>query len=80
LYLAQVTEKEPAEKRFKDVPVIRDFPEVFPTDLPGLPPPRQVDFWIDIVLGAAPMARAPYQLAPSKIKELAEQLQELSEK
>nr|GFA02562.1 putative reverse transcriptase domain-containing protein [Tanacetum cinerariifolium] len=55
----------------KDVPVIRDFPEVFPNDLPGLPPPRKVEFRIGLVPGAAPVARAPYWLAPSEMKELA---------
>nr|GEW38442.1 putative reverse transcriptase domain-containing protein [Tanacetum cinerariifolium] len=63
----------------EDVPVIRDFPEVFPNDLPGLPPPRQVEFRIDLVPGAAPVARAPYRLAPLEMKELAKQLQVLSE-
>ncbi|GJR49599.1 putative reverse transcriptase domain-containing protein [Tanacetum coccineum] len=72
--------KEPKEKRLEDVPVIRDFPEVFPDDLPGLPPPRQVEFKIELVPGAAPVARAPYRLAPSEMKELADQLQELLEK
>nr|GEY00033.1 putative reverse transcriptase domain-containing protein [Tanacetum cinerariifolium] len=71
---------EPQEKRIEDVPVIRDFPEVFPDDLPGLPPPRQVEFRIDLVPGTAPIACAPYQLAPSEMKELAKQLQELFEK
>ncbi|GJX69629.1 putative reverse transcriptase domain-containing protein [Tanacetum coccineum] len=80
LFVAHVTEKEPKEKRLEDVPVIRDFPEVFPDDLPGLPPPRQVEFKIELVPGAAPVARAPYRLAPSEMKELADQLQELSEK
>ncbi|GJW13864.1 putative reverse transcriptase domain-containing protein [Tanacetum coccineum] len=80
LFLAQVTEQEPKEKRLEDVPVIRDFPEVFPEDLPGLPPPRQVEFRIDLILGAAPVARAPYRLAPSEMKELSKQLQELLEK
>ncbi|GJZ64955.1 putative reverse transcriptase domain-containing protein [Tanacetum coccineum] len=80
LFVAHVTEKEPKEKRLKDVPVIRDFPEVFPDDLPGLPPPRQVEFKIELVPGAAPVARAPYRLAPSEMKELADQLQELLEK
>nr|GEW34758.1 hypothetical protein [Tanacetum cinerariifolium] len=54
--------------------------KVFPDDLPGLPPPRQVEFRIDLIPGAAPVARAPYRLAPSEMKELAKQLQELSEK
>ncbi|GJT46329.1 putative reverse transcriptase domain-containing protein [Tanacetum coccineum] len=80
LFVAHVTEKEPKEKHLEDVPVIRDFPEVFPDDLPGLPPPRQVEFKIELVPGVAPVARAPYRLAPSEMKELADQLQELSEK
>ncbi|GJW48448.1 hypothetical protein Tco_0080094 [Tanacetum coccineum] len=56
------------------------FPEVFPEELPGLPPPRQVELRIDLILGTAPVAHAPYRLAPSKMKELSKQLQELSEK
>ncbi|GKC76515.1 putative reverse transcriptase domain-containing protein [Tanacetum coccineum] len=50
--------------------VIRDFPEVFPNDLPGLPPPRQVEFRINLVSGAAPVARVPYRLTPSEMREL----------
>ncbi|GJY15110.1 putative reverse transcriptase domain-containing protein [Tanacetum coccineum] len=53
---------------------------VFPEDLPGLPPARPVEFQIDLIPGAAPVARAPYRLAPSEMKELSEQLQELSNK
>ncbi|GKD97243.1 hypothetical protein Tco_1381140, partial [Tanacetum coccineum] len=56
--------------------VIRDFPE----DLHGLPPPRQVEFRIDLILGVALVARAPYRLAPSELKELSEQLRELTKK
>nr|GEV03900.1 putative reverse transcriptase domain-containing protein [Tanacetum cinerariifolium] len=69
-----------AGKRLEDVPIVRDFPEVFPEDLPGIPPARQVEFQIDLVPGAAPVARAHYWLALSKMKELAEQLQEPSDK
>nr|GFC14124.1 uncharacterized protein [Tanacetum cinerariifolium] len=68
------------EKRLEDVPVVRDFPEVFPEDLSGLPLIRSVEFQIDLVTGAAPVARVPYRLAPSEMKELAEQLKELSDK
>ncbi|GJU48805.1 hypothetical protein Tco_1218360 [Tanacetum coccineum] len=67
-------------KRLKDVPIVRDFPEVFPEDLSGIPPARQVEFRIDLVPGAAPVARVPYRLSPSEMKELEEQLQELSDK
>ncbi|GJR38434.1 putative reverse transcriptase domain-containing protein [Tanacetum coccineum] len=59
---------------------IKNFREVFPEDLPGIPPTRQVEFRIDLVPGATPVARAPYRLAPSEMKELAEQLQELTDK
>ncbi|GKF82006.1 hypothetical protein Tco_0243662, partial [Tanacetum coccineum] len=64
----------------EDVLVIHDFPEVFPDELPGLPPPRQVEFQIDLVPGTAPVARAPYRLAPSEMKGLSVQLQELLKK
>nr|GEU97197.1 putative reverse transcriptase domain, ribonuclease H-like domain, aspartic peptidase domain protein [Tanacetum cinerariifolium] len=68
------------EKRLKDVPIVRDFPKVFFEDLRGLSPTRQVEFHIDLIPGAAPVALAPYRLAPSEMKELSEQLQELSDK
>ncbi|GJR40170.1 retrovirus-related pol polyprotein from transposon 17.6 [Tanacetum coccineum] len=72
-----VKEKDKSnEKRLEDVPTVRDFPK----DLPGLPPTRQVEFQIDLVQGAAPIARAPYRLAPSEMEELSTQLQELSDK
>ncbi|GKD20917.1 putative reverse transcriptase domain-containing protein, partial [Tanacetum coccineum] len=84
LFLAYVTENKSKEKRMEDVLVIRDFlevfPEVFPEELPGLPLPGQVEFRIDLVPGAAPVARAPYRLAPSEMRELSVQLQELLEK
>ncbi|GKD87524.1 hypothetical protein Tco_1358678, partial [Tanacetum coccineum] len=54
--------------------------KVFPEDLPGIPPIQQVEFQIDLVHGAAPVARVHYQLAPSKMKDLSDQLQELSSK
>ncbi|GJV72893.1 putative reverse transcriptase domain-containing protein [Tanacetum coccineum] len=68
------------ERRIKDVPVVRDLPEVFPEELPGLPPTRQVELHIELIPRAAPVARAPYRLAPAEMKELAEQLKELSDK
>nr|GEY25097.1 hypothetical protein [Tanacetum cinerariifolium] len=74
------TEDKSEEKRLEDVPIIRDFPEVFPEDLPGIPPTRQVEFQIDLIPGAAHVARTPYRLAPSEMKELSDQLQELSDK
>ncbi|GJY37483.1 putative reverse transcriptase domain-containing protein [Tanacetum coccineum] len=78
--MTNVAANDNEEKRLEDVPVIQDFPEVFPDELPGLPPPRQVEFRIDLIPGVAPVARAPYRLAPSEMKELSKQLQELLEK
>nr|GFA43013.1 hypothetical protein [Tanacetum cinerariifolium] len=68
------------EKRLEDVPVVHDFHEVFPEELPGLPPLRQVEFRMDLVPGAAPIARAPYRLASVEMRELSIQLQELRKK
>ncbi|GJZ24585.1 putative reverse transcriptase domain-containing protein [Tanacetum coccineum] len=64
---AQVMEKNSHKKQLEDIPVVRGFPEVFPEDLPGLPPVRQVEFQIDLIPGAVPVARAPYRLAPSEM-------------
>ncbi|GKD70036.1 hypothetical protein Tco_1324126, partial [Tanacetum coccineum] len=77
LFLAHVTEKKSKEKPLEDVLVIHEFPEVFPEELLELSPPRQVEFRIDLVPG---VARAPYRLAPSEMRELSIQLQELLEK
>nr|GEU61418.1 putative reverse transcriptase domain-containing protein [Tanacetum cinerariifolium] len=76
----QEAEDKSKEKRLEDVPIVRDFPIVFPEDLPGIPPTRHVEFQIDLVPGAALVARAPYWLTPSEMKELADQLQELFDK
>nr|GFC13752.1 putative reverse transcriptase domain-containing protein [Tanacetum cinerariifolium] len=58
----------------------REFPDVFLEELPGLPPDRQVEFQIDLIPRAAPVARAPYRLAPSEMQELSNQLQELADR
>nr|GFA51572.1 putative reverse transcriptase domain-containing protein [Tanacetum cinerariifolium] len=84
IFLAHITTKEiedkSEKKRLEDVPIVQNFPEVFPEDFSGLPSTRPVDFQIDLIPGAAPVARAPYQLVPSEMKELVEQLKELSDK
>ncbi|GJT86364.1 putative reverse transcriptase domain-containing protein [Tanacetum coccineum] len=78
--IIRVMEKKSDEKRLEDIPVVREFPEVFLEDLLGLPPVRQVEFQIDLIPGAAPVARAPYRLAPSEMQELSSQLQELADR
>nr|GEW14663.1 reverse transcriptase domain-containing protein [Tanacetum cinerariifolium] len=77
---AQVMEKKSEDIRLGDIPVVREFPYVFLENLPGLPPVRQREFQIDLIPGAAPVARAPYRLAPSEIHEQSNQLQELADK
>nr|GEZ56350.1 hypothetical protein [Tanacetum cinerariifolium] len=72
-------EKKSDERRLEDIPVVREFLEVFPKVLPGLPQVRQVEFQIDLIPGATPVARAPYRLAPSEMPELSDQLQELTD-
>ncbi|GKA79246.1 putative reverse transcriptase domain-containing protein [Tanacetum coccineum] len=78
--IIRVMEKKSDEKRLEDIPVVKEFSDVFPEDLPGLPPVRQVEFQIDLIPGAAPVARTPYRLAPSEMQELSNQLQELADR
>ncbi|GJS54069.1 putative reverse transcriptase domain-containing protein [Tanacetum coccineum] len=80
VFMIQVMEKKSDEKKLKDIPVVKEFPDVFPKDLPGLPPVRQVEFQIDLIPRAAPVARTPYRLAPSEMQELSNQLQELTDR
>ncbi|GJW56214.1 putative reverse transcriptase domain-containing protein, partial [Tanacetum coccineum] len=78
--IIRVMEKKSEDKRLEDIPVVREYPKVFSEDLPGLPPVRQVEFQIDLIPGAAPVARAPYRLAHSEMQELSNQLQELADR
>nr|GEZ20312.1 putative reverse transcriptase domain-containing protein [Tanacetum cinerariifolium] len=84
IFLAQISAKKEEEKsegkQLKDVPIVQDLPEVFLEDFPGLPLARLVEFQIDLIPRAASVARAPYRLAPSEMKELSEQLLLLSDK
>ncbi|GKE42004.1 putative reverse transcriptase domain-containing protein, partial [Tanacetum coccineum] len=75
-----VMEKKSDEKRLEDIRVVREFLELFPEDLPGLPPVHQVEFQINLILGTTPVAPAPYRLAPSEMQELSNQLQELADR
>nr|GEU35458.1 putative reverse transcriptase domain-containing protein [Tanacetum cinerariifolium] len=84
VFLAHVTTKETEDKsekkRLEDVPIVQDFSEVFPKDLPGLSQTRQVKFQIDLIPGDALVVRAPYRLVTFEMKELLDQLKELSDK
>ncbi|XP_076907453.1 uncharacterized protein LOC143563910 [Bidens hawaiensis] len=79
-FIALVMEKEHKEKKIYDIPVVRGFPDVFPGDISGLPLNLQVEFRIDLVHGANPIAKALYRLTSSEMQELLSQLQELSNK
>ncbi|KAJ9558426.1 hypothetical protein OSB04_013040 [Centaurea solstitialis] len=79
-FMAYVVDSDRDKLEVKDVEVVRDYPEVFPEDLVSLPPDREIEFRIDLVPGATPIAKAPYRLAPSELKEMLAQLQELLDK
>ncbi|GKC28226.1 hypothetical protein Tco_1035520 [Tanacetum coccineum] len=68
------------EPKLKDIVIVRNLSEVFPNDLSGLPPSREVEFRIDLIPAAMPVTKSPYRLAPNKIKELSYQLKELQDK
>ena len=64
-------------KSLEEVPVVNEYPDVFPEELPGMPPDRDVEFVIDLVPGTAPIAKRPYRMAASELAELKKQLKEL---
>jgi hypothetical protein len=75
-YLLYLT-TEVEERKLEDVPVVAEYPNVFPEDLPGLPLNQQVEFKIDLMPGTTSIAKAPYRLAPSELQELMKQIQEM---
>ncbi|WOH05987.1 hypothetical protein DCAR_0625410 [Daucus carota subsp. sativus] len=79
-YIAYVIDKSQEPLKLENIPVVNEFPDVFPDELPGLPPDREIEFAIDFAPGTEPISKAPYRMAPVEMKELAKQLQELLEK
>ncbi|TYK08793.1 retrotransposon protein, putative, Ty3-gypsy subclass [Cucumis melo var. makuwa] len=79
-YLAHVMDTQSSKLKLEDIPVVREFPDVFPEELSGLPPDREIEFSIDLVSGTAPISQAPYRMAPIELRELKSQLQELVDK
>ena len=69
-FLALVLDSKRGQVNLEDIPVIKEFLDVFPEELPGLPPEREVDMSIEIVQGTTPIFRAPYRMAPTELKEL----------
>ena len=80
MYLAYVVEVRDDDMRLEDIPVVREFPDVFPDDLLGLPPDREIDFQIELALGTDLISRAPYKIAPTELKELKVQMEEMVNK
>ena len=79
--MAHIVDKRMDKKlKIDDMPILRDFPEVFPKDLPGLLPNRKMEFEIDLVPEMKPIWKTPYRMAPTELKELHKQPQELLEK
>ena len=79
-YLAHVVDTSITEVKLENVPVVCEFPDVFPKDLPGLPPDRELEFGIEVLPGSAPISMPPYRMTPAKLKELKTQLQDLVDK
>ncbi|XP_070008680.1 uncharacterized protein [Nicotiana sylvestris] len=79
-YLAHIVDTRLGSPSLKDIPTVCDFPDVFPDDLPGLLPEREIEFPIELVPGTTPISVAPYRMAPAELKELKAQLQEFLEK
>ncbi|CAL9006658.1 unnamed protein product [Prunus brigantina] len=79
-YLAHVIDTRDNGFKLEEIPVVQEFPDVFPEDLPGLPPHREIEFIIELVPGTNPISQAPYRMAPAELRELKTQLQELVDK
>ena len=79
-FLALILDSQRGQVDVEKIPIVREFPDVFPEELPGIPLEGEVDLAIEIVPGTVPMSRAPYRMAPMELKELKSQLQELLDK
>ncbi|KAL8148130.1 hypothetical protein AgCh_005467 [Apium graveolens] len=80
IFKAYVLDTNKESPKIEDIPVVCEFPDVFPDELLGLPPDREIEFTIDLAPGTEPILKAPYRMAPVEMKELAKQLQELLDK
>ena len=79
-YLAYAIKVRDSGSRLEDILVVREFPDVFPEDLPGIPPDIEIDFQIELAPGIEPISKAPYKMAPLELKELKVQMEELVSK
>jgi hypothetical protein len=79
-FLAYVIDSNAKEENLEDIPIVKEFPDVFPEDLPSLPLDRKIKFSIELVPGIGPLSKAPYRMAPTELRELKLQLQDLLDK
>ena len=79
-FLAHVVNDKQKVKDLESIPEVCNFPDIFPEDLPRIPPECQFEFRIDLILEATPIAKSPYRLAPTEMQELSSQLNELLNK
>ena len=80
VYLAFVVDRRQEGTRLEDIPIVKEFPDVFPDDISGLPPDREIEFFIELVPGTEPICIRPYRMVPAELKELKAQLEELLSK
>ena len=73
-FLAHIVDKEKFSPSIDDIPIVQDFPDVFPEELPGIVPDREIEFTIELVPGTSPISIAPYRMAPTELLELKSQL------
>jgi hypothetical protein len=77
VFLAYIKAEPEGERKLEDIPIARDYPDVFAEVITGLPPDREIEFTIDLMPGTQPIHKAPYRMAPSELKELKKQLEDL---
>ena len=80
VYLCSITKDKKEDVKLEDIPVVKEFPDVFSEEIPGLPPKRETDFEIELEPGARPISKSPYRMAPAELKELKVQLEDLLQK
>ncbi|XP_056694933.1 uncharacterized protein [Spinacia oleracea] len=79
-YLCSVVDLNTPEPSITDIPIVCEYPNVFPEEIPGMPPPRELDFSIELIPGSTPISKAPYRMAPAELQELKKQLDDLLKK
>ncbi|XP_048496395.1 uncharacterized protein LOC125495657 [Beta vulgaris subsp. vulgaris] len=79
-YICNVIDLTKPEDSLSDIPIVKEYPDVFPEEIPGMPLQREIDFSIDLIPRETPISKAPYRMVPAELHELKKQLDELLEK